>query len=167
MPYMVIVGSYGTERDARKDVRGLGFTCYQPLYRELIVKRGRKIWEERLLLGRYFFAKWQDPDTRWKDLFDLRTVAGVMMRTDAALPALVRDWEIESIRSREDRSGFVTGQAQNQFNINQRVRAAVGVLAGNDGVYVGTGRGGCEIALLDLFGRQTRIEFAPGVLRAA
>lgn len=163
---MVIVGSYGTERDARKDVKGLGFTCYQPLYRELVVRKGRKIWEERLLLGRYFFAKWA-ADNSWQALFNLRTVAGVMMRADAALPALVRDWEIESIRVREDRSGFVTGQAQNQFNINQRVRAAVGVLAGNDGVYVGTGRGGCEIALLDLFGRQTRIEFAPGVLRAA
>lgn len=166
MPYMVIVGSYGTERDARKDVRGLGFTCYQPLYRELIVRKGRKIWEERLLLGRYFFAKW-DAASSWRSLFEVRTVAGIMMRSDAPMPALVRDWEIERIRAREDRSGFVTGQAQNQFSINQRVRAAVGVLAGNDGVYVGTGRGGCEIALLDLFGRQTKIEFAPGVLRAA
>jgi transcription antitermination factor NusG len=166
MPYMVIVSTYGTERDARRDVRARGFTCYQPTFREMFVRRGRKVWEERLLFGRYFFARW-DGASSWRGLFDLRTVAGIMMRSDEPLPALVRDWEIESIRLREDRSGHVTGQAQNAFHINQRVRAAVGVLAGNDGVYVGTGRGGCEIALLDLFGRQTKIEFAPGVLRAA
>lgn len=166
MPYMVIVSTYGTERDARKDVRAAGFTCYQPTYREQIVRRGRKIWEERLLLGRYFFARW-DGDRDWRGLFELRSVAGIMMRADEPLPALVRDWEIESIRSRESPSGHVVGTAKNAFRINQRVRAAVGVLAGNDGVYVGTGRGGCEIALLDLFGRQTKIEFAPGVLRAA
>jgi transcription antitermination factor NusG len=166
MSYMVIVSNHGTERDARRDVRAAGFTCYQPQYREQVVRRGRKVWEERLLFGRYFFAK-DDGGDNWRGLFNLRTIAGLMMRSDRPLPALVRDWEIERIRAREDRSGFVTGQAQNQFTINQRVRAAVGVLAGNDGIYVGTGRGGCDVALLDLFGRQTKIEFAPGVLQAA
>lgn len=166
MPYMVIVGSHGAERDSRRDVKALGFTCYQPQFREMFIKRGRKVWEERLLFGRYFFARW-DAAQDWRALFNLRTVAGMMMRSDLPLPALVRDWEIERIRAREDRSGFVSGEARNEFRINQRVRAAVGVLAGNDGIYVGAGRGGCEIALLDLFGRQTRIEFAPGVLQAA
>lgn len=166
MPYMVVVSSHGAERDARKDVKGLGFACYQPTYRELIVKRGRKIWTERLLFGRYFFAKWHE-QADWRSLFNVRTVAGLMMRVDVPLPTMVRDWEIDAIRAREDRSGHVTEAARNGFIRNQRVRAAAGVLAGADGVYVGAGRGGCEIALLDLFGRQTRIEFAPGVLQAA
>jgi transcription antitermination factor NusG len=166
MPYMVIVSATGVERESRKDVKSLGFTCYQPTFRECIVRRGKKVWNERLLFGRYFFARWEQ-SLPWRSVFDLRNVTGIMMRPDAPLPALARDFEIDSIRAREDRSGHVTGQAFTGFNLNQRVRAAVGVLAGNDGVYVGQGRGGCDIALLDLFGQRTRVEFAPGVLRAA
>lgn len=171
MSYIVVVSAFGQERDCRKAVKGLGFLCYMPVYRDMVVRRGRKIWEERLLFGRYFFAR-PGPaaeNADWRSIFSLRHAAGLLMQGKGgdALPARVRAWEIEAIRAREDRSGYVTDSAKNGFRRGQRVRAVVGVMAGVGGVYVATGRGGCDVALLELFGQETRVEFAPGVLQAA
>lgn len=169
LTYIVVVSAFGQERDCRKAVKSLGFLCYMPTYRDMVVRRGRKIWQERLLFGRYFFAKWVEDSDAWRHIFNLRQAAGLLMqgRGDDAMPARVRAWEIEAIRAREDRSGHVTNSARNGFQRGQRVRAVVGVMAGVDGVYVASGRGGCDVALLELFGQETRVEFAPGVLQAA
>jgi transcription antitermination factor NusG len=166
MPYLVVVSDLGRERECRQSVRDSGFTCYMPLVRDQVVRQGRKVWQERPMLGRYFFAR-HAPGCDWRSLTNLRLVKGLFMRVDCEEPALVRDLEIEIIRAGEDQSGFVTNAARRQFTRGQKVRAAVGVMAGNEGEYVGTGRGDCDVALLNLFGRATRIEFAPGVLRAA
>lgn len=171
MPHMVLVSDVGQERDALRAARAAGFGCYMPITREQLVRRGRKIWEERLLFGRYFFARW-DQSLDWNGLFNLGNrdrplVKGVFMRVDVNLPSLIRDFEIERIRSREDQHGYVTDGERMQFALNQKVRASVGVMAGETGSYGGPGKGGCDIAFLELFGRKTRIEFAPGVLQAA
>lgn len=167
MPYMVVVSSWGSERECRKEVRDAGFVTYQPMTRERINYRGRRTWAERTLLGRYFFAKWEN-GCPWRQLFDLKRVDGVFMRVDESLPSLVRDDEIDRIRAMEDKSGFcVLENARNGFMKGQRVYATAGVMIGLLGEYVGIGRGGCEVALLDLFGQLSRVEFRPGVLAAA
>ena len=107
------------------------------------------------------------PAQDWRAITQLRLVKGLFMRVDAEQPALIRDAEIERIRAMEDKSGHVSGRAANQFIRDQRVYATTGVFVGGQGRYQGQGRGGCDVALLELFGRETRIEFAPGVLRAA
>lgn len=171
---MVVVSDTGAERDCRKDVRDLGFACYMPTFREQIVIRGRKVWEERLLFGRYFFARWPDHlsspaerEAQWRGITTLRLVTGLFMRVDAEQPALVRDVEIEKIRAREDRSGHVSEAARIEFTQGQRVRPSRGLWQGSDAVYVAPGRGGCDVASLPMFGGITNIEFAPGVLQAA
>lgn len=164
MPYLVVVSDAGRERDCRKAVKDFGFATYQPQLREQTVKRGRKIWAERLLFGRYFFAKWAD-GCDWRGLNGIRTVSGVFMRVDAELPALVRDAEIERIRASEV-GGFVAGDLRAHFKKGQRVWASAGVFAGFKGEYLKS-RGDIDIALLEMFGQQTRVEFAPGVLQAA
>lgn len=180
MPYMVVVSDWGVERDCRREVRDAGFVTYQPVTREQIVKHGRKIWAEKLLLGRYFFAKFTD-GCAWRGLFNLRRVNGLFMTVPpmagagvdapapAPAPALVSDAEIEAIRRCEDKSGFVlTSQSllKDRFAKGQRVYATAGVFIGIPGEFVGVGRSGCEIASLELFGQPTRVEFRPGVLAA-
>jgi hypothetical protein len=164
--YMVIVSAHGCEREARKVVRDEGYVTYQPAYRELVVTKGRKVWHDRLLFGRYFFAR-HDVALLWQSLPSLRQVAGLLLSSDTLKPSLVSDLEIDKIRAREDRSGYVTEAARNEFMMNQRVRACAGVMVGIEGRYDGPGRDGCDWALLPLFGAETRVEFAPGVLRAA
>lgn len=174
MPYMVVVAAAGRERDCRALVRDYGFACYQPTYRELLVRRRRKVWEERLLFGRYFFAKWFE-GCNWRVLLahqhavstERKTLAGLFMWStpDGAEPAKVKDQVITDIRSREDRSGHVDTAARNGFSLNQPVRAITGVFAGKEGRYTGS-RSNADVALMDLFGRETRIEFAPGALVA-
>lgn len=186
MPYMVVVSNAGVERDCRKDVRDLGFACYMPTYREQVVTRGRKVWEERLLFGRYFFARWPDHlsspterEAQWRSITTLRLVTGLFMSVRPARdlhdqdgtpieePALVRDHHIQEIRAREDRSGHVSSAARREFIAGQKVRAIRGLWQGTDATYVSPGRGGCDVAAMPMFGAITNIEFAPGVLRAA
>lgn len=172
LPYMVIVSSTGRERECRDLVRDAGFPCYMPLYKERIVVRRRARWVEKLLLGRYFFARWPDANSapsesrNWRGLLSIRLVTGLFMHPDKEEPALVRDVEIGTIRAREDQHGFVCVKGD-RFAPNQRVRAQAGVLAGCTGNYAGPGRNGLDAAIIDMFGTGVRVEFTPGYLVAA
>lgn len=164
---MVVVSGAGVERDCRRDVKDLGFTCYQPVERIVVVKRGRKTHVERLLMGRYLFARW-DESIPWRQILGLRRVFGLLMQVDAELPAFAHDGEIERIRAAEDRNGFVQVDAARAsgFRPGQRVRAASGTFIGFTGEFVEHRRDG-DWAELVMFGRRTRIGFNPGVLQAA
>lgn len=165
MPYLVVVSDAGREKACRDEVRDLGLKTYLPTFREQIVTRGRRVWTERSLLGRYFFAHHDGADT-WRTIPSLKSAFGLFMRHDTELPALVRDSVIEDLRAREDRSGHVTLPPKG-FSKGARVVPTAGVMQGIEGIFQRLGRGGCEVAVLELFGRPTRVEFAPGVLRAA
>lgn len=174
MPYMVVVAHPGRERDCRAEIRDAGFAAYQPLYKERIAKRGKRVWHERLLLGRYLFARWPDdlsaPRERvdWRAIASLRLVTDLFMHPDEERPILVRDGVVEALRAREDRHGFVVlGSAAERFAIGQQVRAAAGVMAGAVGTYAGHARKGYDAALIEMFGATARVEFAPGFLVAA
>lgn len=166
LPYMVVVAATGQERAARDAVRNLGLACYMPQYRERMVRHGRKVWEERLLLGRYFFTRWVQ-DAPWRAIPSLRQVTDLFMCVDAEVPQLIRDDEVDRIRSAEDKSGFVGGVVKDQFTKGQAARVSRGVMQGLRARYDGEGRQGCQFALVELFGAETRVEFAPGVLQAA
>ena len=164
VPWNVVVANAGAEYSARDDARCDGHTCYLPLYRERRTVRGKFVWVERSLFGRYFFVKMSD---RWQDLFALRHVADVFMLNDEHAPAQIRDDEIYKLRSREV-NGFVDIRKKGlAFDLGQLVEAAFGPLAGVTGKYDGTGHGERECALIELLGGSRRVEFAPGVLRAA
>jgi len=172
---MVVVAGAGCERDGRQAVRDLGFSCYQPVLRLQVVRRGRKVWVERLLFGRYFFAR-DAAALDWRAIPGLRQITEIFMApppyadagAEPTLPALVDDCEVDAIRAMEDRHGCVVfdGADRNQFVRHQAVRAVAGVFAGHAGRYDGYRRG-VDAAYLMIFGRETRIEFAPGALAAA
>lgn len=174
LPYMLIVARAGRERDCRRDVRDLGFAVYQPRYREVEVKRGRKRHVEKLLFGRYFFARHPDrlssPTERgdWRVIPNLRHVTELLMTENGTKVSLAPDKDIERVRAME-RNGFVDAAlaADAGFVRDQRVRAGSGAFWGFTGEYVGRGNQGCDRATIELFGRRTVIEFGPGVLQAA
>lgn len=174
---MVVVSDAGCERDCRRAVRDLGFLTYQPTHRLQIVKNRRKLWTERLLFGRYFFARYV-PSLPWAEIPSLRRVSALFMAQPPAdwppsvvpvpEPALVPDARIDALRAMEGPDGHVRlhGCAGNQFKKGQGVRAATGVFAGLRGVFAGQ-RGSVDVAHMDIMGSATRVEFAPGVLAAA
>lgn len=181
---MVVVSAAGCERECRRNVRSAGFHCYQPTYREQIVRHGRKIWAELLFLGRYFFVRWPDGLSSPAELVDWRAIKAIRHVTDLFMepppadwpadvpfecPALVRDKEVERLRALEDRHGHIVldDAMRSCLKKGQSVIALMGAFMGHQGLYIGTGRGGCEVAELELFGCKTKVEFAPGGLRAA
>ena len=173
---MVVVGSIGLERRSRDAVRDLGIPCYQPILREQETRQGRRRWVERLMLGRYFFAKWQPHSDAWKEIPNLRDVQELFCAQAPAdwprgahfpvVPALVADEEIEAIRALENEHGVVVPSKVARFSPNQAVRVVGGVFAGFVGRYAHHRRN-VDVALIEIFGAQTKIEFAPGALVAA
>lgn len=171
---MVVVSVAGRAQDCRKEVRGAGFAAYQPWYREQIVERGRKRWVERPLFGRYFFVRFPDelssPTERadWRVIPNLRHVTELLMCEDGTKVAIAPDKDIERVRAME-RNGFVDVElaVDAGFIKGQKVRVGSGTFWGFAGEYERRSNQGCDRATVELFGRRTSIEFAPGVLQAA
>lgn len=177
MPHMVIMGQTGRVAQCSGAVRALGFSTYVPRYREQTVVRGKKLWQEHLLLGNYFFARWQDDlELVWDRIFGIRSCVGMILSAIpvdwppavkyAPQPAMVRDHEVDRIKSRE-RNGFVSLDAHltSDLTVGQRVKVLTGVFAGMVGIYDGA-RGNLDSARIEMFGTNARVEFAPGVLAA-
>lgn len=177
MPYMVIMGLTGRERHCRDAVRDMGFPTYMPLYKEQAIVNRRKEWQEHLLLGNYFFARWRDDlELVWDQIFAVKSCAGIILSAIPVSwpvglkytpqPAMVRDHEIDRIRSRE-RNGFVSLDAHltSDLTIGQRVRVMSGVFSGLTGTYDGP-KGSVDTARIEMFGTEARVEFAPGALEA-
>lgn len=168
-PWLVVVAGSGQERTAKADVKELGFTCYQPIERFVAVVRGRKRHVERPYLGRYFFARTPTlTDELWQGLRSLKRVFGVLMAADGSLkPAYAHDYEVQRLRGLEDDDGLIRDGAKfNPFTPGQRVYASSGTFIGFNAEYLSSNKD-CDWALVELFGRQTRIGFNPGVLQAA
>jgi transcription antitermination factor NusG len=162
---MVAIAATNVVDDARRDVKDVGLATYAPLYRERSVVRGKVRWLTRHLLGRYFFIR-DDQSDLWKRILGLRSVAGMILWREGQEPAIVADAEVDAIRAREDRSGFVK-DAPRLLNRGDAVRVGAGCLIGGRGSYEGVSAKNMDVAWIEMFGRPTKIEFAPGVLRAA
>lgn len=178
LPYMVAVARLGRESECRKDIRALGFRCWHPIERVTVVQRGRKTHVDRLLLGQYLFVE-QDHVADWKRLHSIKDCEGVLMRTfrrttqlgyviEGTEPAIATDQEVQRFRALEDRDGFIRdAQVKMQFEPGEITRVIMGALVGFRATYVQETRTGNDLAEVEIFGRKTRIEFAPGALEAA
>lgn len=131
-------------------VEGFNFCAYQPKYRMRTVVRGRKVWQDKLLFGRYFFVRFA---THWRSLFKVHGISNVFMSSENT-PSIVSDEDILAVQSTSIRgcvrlSRFVRGQP---------LAVVAGAFQNTMATYEGMGKADREIVLVHLMGRETRVE---------
>ena len=159
--WVVAVCRFGKESAVCDDLATDGFTCYMPKYRERLRHHGRKIWVERLLLGRYLLV---ELNACWNNIRAALHVIEVLMADEQ--PLLAREAEVERIR-RSEVKGYVPIGKQPRFILDQLVLITGGIFANHHAIYEGMSNQGRDFVRLDMLGQIARVELAPGCLIAA
>jgi transcription antitermination factor NusG len=131
----------------------VGQTCYRPFYRERKLIRGRRVYVERPLFGRYLLVRMFDD---WISQFYARrkipVVLGVLLRDEK--PMVARDDEVEQLKMREVR-GYVELPKLIRFYKDQRVTISRGPFLNTEGRFKRE-KGALDVVELELFGSGPR-----------
>ncbi len=146
------------ERRALLNLQRQNFTCYAPLIKQTRIVKGRRTYRDEFLFGRYLFVAIAD---QWRSILSTFGVAQLIMNRD--LPASLPEQEIENFRAREV-NGYVVLTKPERFKRGETVHVHRGQFSGADAVYQGMSQRDREIVLLNILGRQTRVELAVGDL---
>jgi transcription antitermination factor NusG len=127
MGWLVAVAGWNNV-DTVREFTSERFDCYFPRFRERVVFRGKKIWRDRYLFGRYFFVRLTDC---WVYAFQTPSISRILMSHDCE-PAVVGDDEILGLRRREV-NGYVPVERK-RFSRGDRVKIIYGSMSGLSGV---------------------------------
>ena len=159
--WLVAICQPHMEVKANAALTDLGFFTYQPRYRERIIRHGRKLWIERLLLGRYLLVQFC---TTWLEALRHRTVHSIIMAEGR--PQFARDNEVYAMRRSEIR-GYIPIKRPAPFAFGQRVVITRGPLAKHTATYEGADDREHDFVSLELLGQMARVELLSGSLVAA
>lgn len=148
--------------DEALTVRGIDH--FIPLEEKLQVIRGRHVREFQPFLGNYILIA---ISAAWSSLLSVRGVAGMLLN-EIGIPAQVLPSEMERMRAMCD-GNIVRASSQkikNGFEYGERVTLESGPFAFHVGRYDRKTRRG-DAALFFMFGREQRVLFKAGELKAA
>jgi transcriptional antiterminator RfaH len=83
------------------------------------------------------------------------------------MPAVIPDEQIEALRKRESRDGYIRLPKPDRFSIGQRIRVSEGPLTGLHGIYQGQPQSDRARVLFELMGRKTATIIDQRLLQAA
>lgn len=128
MGWAVLTTRSGHERVTALRVQNQGFQVYRPRVR-IETRTGHRV---ESLFDRYVFF-FHSKRKFWAPVRSTRGVLAVLTQGDDPVP--VPKAEIDRIRAREDRDGFVVLGAPRRFTPGQAVVALTGSFAGIEGVF--------------------------------
>jgi transcription antitermination factor NusG len=156
MSWFVAVADYARQKQAVDLLSDMNFSAYAPTFLKTIVRNGVKFETSRFLFGRYFFILMREG---WEAIVGLRNVTQILLSPELR-PLLVCDEIISEIRSREIGGVIRTNEGLRR---GQLVMPRVGHLAGVEGRFWRADKHR-DVALFNILGVETRVDFAPGVL---
>lgn len=155
MAWCVALAQPNCERRAETNLIQQGFVPYLPRVKHRTIVNGKKMIQERLLFGRYFFVTLCG---RWRSIISTRGVSSIILNGE--IPSLVPDAEIDSLRVNEVKGLVVLPKAS--FALGHPVRVDSGELVGFKGLYHGLSPRSREQVLLNMMGRWVKTELAVG-----
>lgn len=155
-PHWYVVQSQPrAEQKAVINLQRQGFLTYMPRYLKRRRHARRIDMVAAPLFPRYLFVRLDPSVQRWRPIFSTFGVSRIICNGD--LPTPLSDQVINSIRDREDASGFVYLDRRPQFRIGDSIRIRDGVFADHLGLYEGMKDSERVAILLDLLGRKVRV----------
>lgn len=166
---------YVVQADARqhkiavKSVAAEGYPAYQPIVVKYAMKRGRKVRVESTMFGMYFFVKC---DMTEDDYHRIRLARGVRKFLDISAtgrPLMVPNWAMDIVRLKEAEYGTPEGKSRFVYHFSPG-----DVVRIKDGPFAlfyaklesAVDEHGRLRALVDIFGRPTKVEFEAHQLEA-
>jgi transcriptional antiterminator RfaH len=163
--WYVVQTQINAEAKAARNLLRQGFEIYLPRY----LKRrshARKIEKVPApLFPRYMFVSIDIATQRWRSVQSTYGVSHLVL--NGSEPAPVAGAVIESLKSREDASGFVLLEQRPKFAVGEKVRVLAGVFADNLGLFDGMADRDRVAILLELLGRKVRVSLEADMVAAA
>jgi transcriptional antiterminator RfaH len=163
--WYVVQTQVNAEARAARNLVRQGFEIYLPRY----LKRrshARKI--EKIpapLFQRYLFVRIDMATQRWRSIQSTFGVSHLVC--NGSDPAPVAQHVLNSLKAREDESGYVKLNARPKFALGEKVRVLAGAFADNLGLIDGLTDRDRVAILLDLLGRKVRVSIEADMVEAA
>jgi transcriptional antiterminator RfaH len=153
------------EAKAAENLRRQGYEIYLPRY----LKRRRHARKvdvvAKPLFPRYMFVAIDMAAQRWRSIQSTSGVSRLVTNGDA--PAAVGESVVRALRTREDARGFVTLDAAPALEQGDKVRVLAGAFTDNAGLFEGMTDHDRVSILLEMLGRQVRVELDADLVVAA
>lgn len=119
-------------------VEDLGFEAYAPMEKRMILKRGRRVEDNRPLFARYIFAGVDPYKQGWQEILDVDGVVDVLGRPPmdiAMLPSCIPGSWVRALQRAEAAGDFDrTMNNASQFNVGEKVTVSEGPFVGMEAV---------------------------------
>ncbi len=153
--WFVVQTQPNAENKAVAHLARQGFATYLPRY----LKRRRHARKVEVvsapLFPRYLFVGIDLAEQRWRSIFSTIGVSRLVCNGD--MPTPIAEEVLESLKVREDASGFVRLDRRTSFRAGDQVRVLDGAFADCLGLYEGMRDSDRVSILLDLLGRKVRV----------
>lgn len=163
--WFVVQTHVNGEAKAASNLKRQGFTIYLPRY----LKRrshARKIETvARPLFPRYLFVSVDLAAQRWRSIQSTLGVSHLVSR--GGKPAALEETVINSMKAREDKSGFIKLDHRADFLPGDKVRVIEGAFIDNLALVEGVNERDRVAILLDILGRQVRVLLGADLIAAA
>jgi transcription antitermination factor NusG len=156
MSWFVAIAEHSRQIQAVTLLGEMDFLAYAPRFIKTIVKNGKKCDVNRFLFGNYFFVAMRDG---WEEAQFVRGVNRVLLGPELR-PLMIRDEIVDEIKLREIDGVIRVNQGLCR---GQKVTPRVGYLMGEEGRFLRADKQR-DVALFDILGVSTLVNFAPGVL---
>lgn len=158
--WAVVMTKPNCEGMAVSNLQRQGFECYFPRFQETKPSKPTTI---KPLFPRYLFVFIKEA---WYSIRGTRGVSYILAGEDG--PAIVPDSIINSIRSKEDKKGFIVlGGTTERFVVGDKIKATDGPLVGINLIYQGMAAHDRVKVLTEMLGRQVSIEINESLLVGA
>ena len=156
------------EKDAVESVADLGMPAYRPIVVKDEVLRGRLVKAARSMFGGYFFVRCEPTDDNWHRIRTARHVRRLVTTGEGRwLPVPLGAMEVIRLVEAQHADPALSSHFVWHFTVGDTVRIKTGpfahFLARVESAVDAHGR---LMALVDIFGRQTRIQFEARQLEA-
>jgi len=163
--WYVVQTRINAEMKAARNLVRQGFEIYLPRY----LKRrshARKIDKiPAPLFPRYLFVRIDMATQRWRSIQSTFGVSRLVC--NGPDPAPVAQQVLNSLKAREDESGYVRLDRRPKFALGEKVRVLAGAFADNLGLFDGLADRDRVAILLDLLGRKVRVSIEADMVEAA
>ena len=163
--WYVVQTQYRNETMAKLNLARQGFDTYLPLFSKSRRHARKTEWIAAPFFPRYLFVSMDIELSRWRAVRSTIGVTSLICHGER--PSPLADSVIDGIRAREDERGMVKMNIDLSFQKGDKVKVMAGAFSELSGLFDRISDDRRVVILLDLLGRETRVQLPVEYIRAS